>query len=145
MPEMLVLNLPVADLARAEAFYTALGASKDPDFSDDSASGFSFSDTLHLMLLTHARFDGYSPRPRSDPSQTAQALFALKLGSRAEVDAFALRAAEAGGAADPTPPQEHGFMYGRSFADPDGHVWEAFWLDPRPPSSAADASTSTGA
>lgn len=129
MPTGFFLNLPVADLSRATAFYEALGATRTA-VSDDTAAGMAFGEALHVMLLTHARFDGFVDRPRADARVVCEALFALQLESREAVDAMVQAAVQAGGRADPGPLQDHGFMYGRSVEDPDGHVWEPFWMDP---------------
>lgn len=129
MPAGFFLNLPVADLARATAFYEALGATRTP-FSDETAAGMAFGDALHVMLLTFAKFDGFADRPRADARAVCAALYAIQLESRDTVDAMVKAAVLAGGRADPGPLQDHGFMYGRSFEDPDGHVWEPFWMDP---------------
>lgn len=130
MPQMIFVNLPVTDLARSIAFYEAVGATKNPTFSDDTAACMVISDTIFVMLLTHAKFSGFTPRRIPDAHETAQVLLALSAIGKAEVDSVVERAASAGGTADPNPPQALSFMYGRSYADPDGHIWEAFWMDP---------------
>ncbi|MET0364511.1 MAG: VOC family protein [Sphingobium sp.] len=129
MPRMIFVNLPVTDLQRSLAFYTAIGATPDPRFCDDSAAAISFSDTIHAMLLTHARFATFTDRRIIDAHKEAQAAFCLSEDSREAVDATVQRAVDAGGTADPNPVQDHGFMYGRSYADPDGHIWEPMWMD----------------
>lgn len=129
MPGMIFVNLPVADLARSTAFYEAIGATKNAKFSDQTASCMVFSDTIFVMLLTHAKFMQFSPRPIPDARKTAQALFCLSADSREAVDAMVGRAAKNGGL-DPCPKQDLGFMYGRSFEDPDGHIWEVMWMAP---------------
>lgn len=88
------------------------------------------SESIYVMLLTHARWATFTSRRIPDAHQTAQVLLALSRESPAAVDATTQNAARAGGTADPNPRQELGFMYGRSFADPDGHIWEVFWMDP---------------
>ena len=128
MAKMIFVNLPVADLPRSVAFYEALGATRNPQFSDDAAACMVFSDTIHVMLLRHEKFAGFTPRPIADARETSQVLLATSADSRADVDRMAEAALAAGGA-DAGPTQDHGFMYGRSFADPDGHIWEPFWMD----------------
>lgn len=128
MPQMIFVNLPVSDLARAVAFYEAIGATKNEEFSDDTAAGMAFSDTIHVMLLTHAKFGEFTTRAIAG-RDTAEALFCLSRDSREAVDAIVADALAAGGVADPTPTQDYGFMYGRSFEDPDGHIWEVMWMD----------------
>ncbi|WP_150290751.1 VOC family protein [Sphingobium estronivorans] len=127
-PKMIFVNLPVRDLPASIAFYEAVGAVRNKDFADDSAQMLSFSESIHVMLLTHERFTGFTPRKIPDAHATAQVLLALSEASRAEVDATTERALAAGGT-EPNPQQDHGFMYGRSFADLDGHIWEVTWMD----------------
>lgn len=130
MPRLIFINLPVADLARSIAFYEAVGATRNPKFSDDTAACMVLSETIHVMLLTHGKFAGFTDRAIPDAQATAQVLLCVSEDSRGDVDAMVGRAAAAGGMADPNPAEDHGFMYGRSFADPDGHIWEAIWMDP---------------
>jgi Predicted lactoylglutathione lyase len=129
MERMIFINLPVTDLARSKRFYEAIGAVNDPQFTDESAAMMRFSDTICVMLLTHERFASFTSRKIPDAHESAQVLLALSEESRDAVDSMTKRAAEAGGTADPNPLQDHGFMYGRSFADPDGHIWETAWMD----------------
>jgi len=82
------------------------------------------------MLLTHTRYRQFTARPIADAQATSAALIALGFESRDEVNATVARAVASGGRADPNPVQDHGFMFGRSVQDPDGHVWEIFWMDP---------------
>jgi len=129
MEKMIFVNLPVSDLQRSKAFYEAAGAVNVPEFTDDSAAMMKFSNTISVMLLTHERFSGFTSRKIPDAHETAQVLLALNEESRDAVDAAIDRVAAAGGVADPNPVQDHGFMYNRSFADPDGHIWELAWMD----------------
>jgi predicted lactoylglutathione lyase len=126
---MVFINLPVADLARATAFYQAIGAVKNDRFSDATASGMVFSDTIHVMLLTHDKFRQFTPKAIADARTTSEVLICLSADSRADVDDMVAKAVAAGGRADPGPQQDYGFMYGRSFEDPDGHIWEIMWMD----------------
>ena len=129
MPKMIFVNLPVTDLATSKAFYEAVGAINNPAFSDDSAACMVVSDTIHVMLLTHAKWRQFTDRAIPDAHASAQVLLCLSCDSKDEVLAYVDLAVAAGGSADPTPEQDHGFMYGRSFADPDGHIWEVMWMD----------------
>lgn len=129
MDKMIFINLPVVDLDRSKAFYEAVGAVNVPAFTDDSAAMMKFSDVISVMLLTHERFSGFTDRAIPDAHKTAQVLLALSEESRDAVDATLQRVVVAGGEGDPNPVQDHGFMYGRSFADPDGHIWETVWMD----------------
>lgn len=130
MAQMLFVNLPVAELARSIAFYEALGATRNPVFSDDTAACMVLSETIYVMLLTHAKFSSFTERKIPDATRTAQMLLALTVDDKAQVDARVDAAARAGGSADPNPKLDYGFMYNRSYADPDGHIWEAVWMDP---------------
>ena len=129
MAKMIFVNLPVQDLARATAFYEAIGAHKNEMFCDGTASCMVFSDTIFTMLLTHEKFSQFTPKKIADATTSSEVLLALSADSRAEVDALVDKAIAAGGSGDPGPKQDHGFMYGRSFEDPDGHIWEAVWMD----------------
>ncbi|MCC7272504.1 MAG: lactoylglutathione lyase [Alphaproteobacteria bacterium] len=129
MAKLIFVNLPVADLARATAFYQAVGAARDGRFCDDTASCMVFSDTIHAMLLTHEKFRQFTPKPIADAGATSEVLICISADGRDEVDAMVGRAGAAGGRVDPGPLQDHGFMYGRSFEDPDGHIWEVMWMD----------------
>jgi predicted lactoylglutathione lyase len=129
MGKMIFVNLPVIDLGRSTAFYEAVGATKNPQFSDATASCMVFSETIYAMLLTHDKYRLFTQRPIADAHKTSAVLIATSVDSRDDVDDIVGRAADNGGVADPNPKQDHGFMYGRSFEDPDGHVWEVFWMD----------------
>ncbi|MBR0795495.1 VOC family protein [Bradyrhizobium jicamae] len=143
MAKMIFVNLPVGNLARATAFYEAIGATKNPQFSDNTASCMVISETIHVMLLTHDKFRQFTPKPISDAKTSNQALFCLSADSRDAVDGTVTKASGAGGTADPSPSQDYGFMYGRSFEDPDGHMWEVMWMDveaaTKAPAAAATA------
>ena len=124
------LNLPVTDVAASRAFYTTLGFTVNEQFSDDTSVSVTVSDAIHLQLSTREKLAGFLPegRPLADPRQATGAAYALSCDSREEVDAMVEKALGAGGGAW-MPPQDHGFMYGSSFTDPDGHVWEPMWMD----------------
>lgn len=130
MAKLIFVNLPITQLARSTAFYAALGATKNPKFSDETSTCMVFSETIYAMLLTHEKYRHFTSRPIADARATSSALIALTFDSRDEVNATIDRAVAAGGQADPNPIQDHGFMFGRSVQDPDGQVWEIFWMDP---------------
>jgi len=130
MAKLIFVNLPITQLARSTAFYAALGATKNPKFSDETSTCMVFSETIYAMLLTHEKYRHFTSRPIADARATSSALIALTFDSRDEVNATIDRAVAAGGQADPNPIQDHGFMFGRSVQDPDGHAWEIFWMDP---------------
>ena len=127
-PKMIFVNLPVSDLPAAIAFYEAVGAVPNRDFADDNAQMLTFSETIHVMLLTHDRFRSFTPRGIPNAHETAQMLLCLSETNREAVDATVDSALAAGGS-EPNPKQDHGFMYGRNFADLDGHIWEVMWMD----------------
>src|SRR5215207_8928786 len=129
MSKLIFVNLPVSDLARATAFYQAIGAKKNEQFCDGTASCMVFSDTIHAMLLTHDKFSQFTPKKIADAKTSSEVLICLSADSRADVDGIVGRAEGAGGGVDPCPKQDYGFMYGRSFEDPDGHIWEVMWMD----------------
>lgn len=129
MPKMIFVNLPVSDLARATDFYEAIGCTRDDRFSGDHASMMVWSDTITFMLLKPDFFTGFTPKPIADAHGATEVLLCLSRDSRAEVDAITEAAAGAGGRIDIRPPQDTPFMYGRSFEDPDGHIFEPMWMD----------------
>ena len=139
MPRMIFVNLPVADLQRSRRFLEALGASNEPKFTDDTAACMQFSDSIFVMLLTHDKFKQFTPRPIADATAGSEVLLCLSADSREQVDSSVERAVSAGGTADPTPKQDYGVMYGRSVADPDGHIWEIMWMDPAAAEQGASA------
>ncbi|MBB3458076.1 hypothetical protein FHT86_006401 [Rhizobium sp. BK313] len=128
MTKMIFVNLPVRDLAKSTAFYEAVGGTKNPQYSDETASCMVFSETIYAMLLTHDKYKSFTERPIADAKKSSAVLIALTVENRADVDNIVDQAAKTGGSADPNPKQDHGFMYGRSFEDPDGHVWELIWM-----------------
>ncbi|MBO9575892.1 MAG: VOC family protein [Sphingobium sp.] len=131
MSRMIFVNLPVADLQKSIAFYEAIGASADPHFADKTAQMMRISDEIVVMLLTHERFNGFleNTRTLADARKTAQVLLCLSVDSREDVDRTIAAVASTGADVDITPPDDYGFMYGRNFVDPDGHIWQANWMD----------------
>ena len=130
MQKMIFVNLPVKDLAAATRFYEAIGCVKNEQFSDHQASSMAWSDSIVFHLLTREYFATFTPRPVADARQATGMLIALSCDSREAVDAITEAAARTGGTADIRAPQDHGFMYSRAFADPDGHVFEPLWMNP---------------
>ncbi|WP_285294888.1 VOC family protein [Aureimonas altamirensis] len=129
MPMMIFVNLPVRDLAKSKQFYAAVGARNEPRFTDDTAAMMVLSETISIMLLTHERFRDFTPKEIADARKVSEVLIALSADSRDAVDATIDRAVKAGGTADPSPTQDYGFMYGRSYEDLDGHIFEVMWMD----------------
>lgn len=130
MAQMIFINLPVTDLDRSIRFYEAIGATRNPAFSNDQAAMMAFSDAIAVMLLSHEFYTGFTSKPIADAHSSSQVLLCLSADSREAVDAVVGQAAGGGGKADPGPKQDlGGKMYGRSFEDPDGHHWEVMWMD----------------
>jgi uncharacterized protein len=129
MTKTIFVNLPVTDLPRSKAFYEALGFTNNPHFTDETAACMVLSETISVMLLTHAKWRTFTNRPIPGP-ESSEVMLAVSCDSREAVDAMNDAAAANGGTADVNPKQDYGFMYNRNLADPDGHVWEAMWMDP---------------
>ena len=128
MPKLIFVNLPVTDLPRAKAFYEAVGAKNNPQFTDDTAACMVFSDTIHVMLLTHDKYKQFTSKEIADTHKTSAVLLAISEDSREGVDATLGKALKAG-AKEPRDKQDYGWMYYRAFDDLDGHTWEVMWMD----------------
>jgi predicted lactoylglutathione lyase len=129
MDRQIFINLPVTNVVASSAFYAALGAELDERFCDGTSAMMRFTDTIIVMLLGRDRFAGFTPRTIADARTHSEVLLCLSCEDRAGVDRLANIARWAGGRADPSPSHDRGFLYGRSFEDPDGHIWEAMWMD----------------
>lgn len=129
MPQMIFVNIPVTDVARSRKFYEALGYKINEQFSDPTAACVVVSDAIYFMILNHEKFASFITKPLADPAKTTAVMIALSQDSRAAVDAITEAALKAGGS-EPKPAQVLGFMYGRTFHDPDGNVFEPMWMDP---------------
>jgi len=129
MTRNIFVNLAVRDLKKSMDFFSSLGFEFNPKFTDDKAACMIINDDAYVMLLTQPFFKSFTKREVCDTSKATESLMAISSGSRAEVDEIVRKAIGSGGkpAMDP---QDHGFMYGWSFYDPDGHHWEVFWMDP---------------
>jgi uncharacterized protein len=127
-PKMTFINLPVADLPRTVAFYTALGFTFNPQFTDESSTCMIINETTFAMLMTATRFMEFSATPVPDAKATTGMMIALSFEDRDAVDGFA-KTALAHGGSEPRPATDLGFMYNRTVADPDGHRWEPFVMD----------------
>ena len=129
MPTKIFVNLPVTDLPQSMAFYAALGFVNEQRFSDATGACMTVSETIHVMLLAHEKWRSFTVRPIC-PAGSSEVALAFTCESRAAVDALVEAGQAHGGTADANPPEDHGFMYQRTIADPDGHIWEPFWMDP---------------
>ena len=141
MSRMIFVNLPVSDLQRSRAFVEALGAVNEPRFTDETAACMKLSDSIFVMLLTHDKFRQFTPRRIADANAASEVLICLSADSRESVDTAVERGEANGGTADPAPKQDYGVMYGRSVADPDGHIFEIMWMDPAAAEQGKDAVT----
>ena len=128
MPRTITISLPVSDLKASTAFYTALGFVHNSQFSDETAAYMVWSETISVMLLTHTKWSTFTTRP-IPPKTSSEVALNISCESREEVDAMNKAAFENGGIADINPVEDHGSMYGRDFADLDGHIWGAMWMD----------------
>ena len=129
MATNIFVNLPVKDLDKSKAFFIALGYSFNAQFTDDTAASLVISDNIYAMLLTHAKMKEFTSKEIADATKTTEVIVCLSCESREAVDSLADKALAAGGSSC-REPMEYGFMYGRSFQDLDGHIWEVIWMDP---------------
>jgi len=131
MSRQIFVNLPIKDMERSKAFFSALGFTFNPQFTNEQGACMVISDTIYTMLLVEPFFQTFTKKPIADATKTTEVLVCLSCESRAEVDALVKKAIAAGGTS-PNPPQDHGYMYSRDMADPDGHIWGAMWMAPHP-------------
>ena len=129
MARQIFVNLPVKDLDRSVAFFTRLGFTFNPDFTDETATCMVVSDDIFVMLLTEAKFKTFTPKAIADATRSTEVLVCLSCESRAEVDETVRKAVAAGGTTY-SEPQDHGFMYAHGFQDLDGHIWELIAMQP---------------
>ena len=129
MPTMIFVNLPVKDLSRSVEFFTKLGFTFNPQFTDETATCMIVSETIYVMLLTEAKFQTFTPKAICDAKQSTEVLVSLALESRQAVEDLVRKAFDAGGS-NYAEPQDYGFMYQHGFEDLDGHLWELFYMDP---------------
>ena len=129
MHKQIYVNLPVKNLDRTKEFFSALGYSVNPQYSNDQAVCMVISDDIFAMLLVEDFFKTFTTKPIADATKTTEVLVCLSCDSREEVDSLVKKALAAGGRA-PNPIQDYGFMYSHGFEDLDGHVWELVYMDP---------------
>ncbi len=128
MAKQIFINLAVTDLQRSMDFYTALGFTNNPQFSDDSGKCMVWSENIFVMILTHEKFAGFATKPIADTKSNVAALFSLSLDSVDEVNKVVNNGLQAGGI-EPSEMKDYGFMQQRTIEDPDGHTWEIFYMD----------------
>jgi predicted lactoylglutathione lyase len=130
MATNIFVNLAVKNLDKTKEFFSNLGYTFNQQFTDDKAACMVISETIYAMLISEAYFKTFIPNKEiSDTSKSKEVLLALSADSRQQVDELADKAIAAGGK-NFRDPDDHGFMYSRSFEDLDGHVWEVFWMNP---------------
>lgn len=135
MNRLIFINLPVKNLELSTKFYLSLGFKLNPTFSGATSSCIIISDVIHVMLLTHEFFKGFTPLPIADAKKSTQVLNCLSCNSREEVDTFVRTAVNAGGNTYKEPMDHQGMMYGHGFQDPDGHIWELMYMAAPPPAA----------
>lgn len=129
MATKIFVNLPVKDLKKSIEFFTQLGYSFNPQFTDETATCMIISEDIYAMLLTHEKFKAFTPKEICDATKSSEVLICLSCDSREQVDEMVSKAVAAGGTTY-NQPQDHGFMYGHGYQDLDGHIWELMWMDP---------------
>lgn len=128
MAMKIFINLPVADLQKAMSFYTAIGFTNNPQFTDETAACMVLTEEIYVMLLTHTKFNEFTKKGIADTSKTASVINSLSVDSSAKVNTIVGKAIEAGGI-EPVEAKDYGFMQQRSFEDLDGHLWEVVYMD----------------
>jgi uncharacterized protein len=128
MAKKIFINLPVVNLQKAMKFYTAIGFTNNPQFTDDTAACMVLSEEIYVMLLTHSKFTQFTKKDIGNTFKTASVINSLSVGSNEEVNTMIKKALKAGGK-EPTEAKDYGFMQQRSFEDLDGHNWEVFYMD----------------
>ena len=129
MSTKIFVNLAVKDLERSKEFFKQLGFTFNPQFTDETAACMVIADDIYAMLLTHPKFKEFTKKDIADAHQTTEVLTCLSFDSKDKVNEVVDGAIAAGGT-EAREPQDYGFMYGRSFNDLDGHIWEIIWMDP---------------
>lgn len=129
MTTKIFVNLPVRNLNQSVEFFTKLGFTFNPQFTDETATSMIVSDHIFVMLLTHDKFKTFTPKEICDATKSTEVLVCLSSESREEVDEMVRKAVAAGGTTYKEP-QDHSFMYGHGFQDLDGHIWEIMFMEP---------------
>ncbi|MEO6032175.1 MAG: glyoxalase/bleomycin resistance/extradiol dioxygenase family protein [Burkholderiaceae bacterium] len=132
MHTQIFVNLPIADMAKSQAFFKALGYAFDPDFTNDQGAALVLGENLFAMLLVHDFFKTFTGKAVADATKSTEVLVCLACESREQVDALVAKAVAAGGSA-PREAKDHGFMYAHGFEDLDGHIWELVHMAGMPP------------
>ncbi len=128
MATKIFVNLPVKDLEKTKEFFTKLGYTFNPQFTDDKAACMIIGEDIFIMLLIEEFFKSFTKKEIADATKSTETIICLSADSREKVDEMVSKAIAAGGSS-PNPKQDHGFMYGHGFQDLDGHLWEVMWMD----------------
>jgi len=128
MAKQIFINLAVTDLQKSMDFYTALGFTNNPQFSDDAGKCMVWSENIYVMILTHEKFAGFATKPIADTKSSLAGLYSLSTETAEEVDTIVKNGLTAGGK-EPNELRDYGFMLQRTIEDPDGHTWEIFYMD----------------
>ena len=128
MAKQIFVNLPIKDLGRSVQFFKKLGFTFNPQFTDENATCMIISADIFAMLLVEKFFSTFTSKQIADASKNTEVIIAISAESRGKVDEMIANAVQAGGR-EPRPPQDYGWMYGRSFEDIDGHLWEVLYMD----------------
>jgi len=129
MSKNIFINLPVSDLKKSTSFYQSLGWTVNPQYTNETAACLVVSSEIHVMLLTHPKFKEFTPRAIPDAFQYTEVMNALTVDSKEQVNSMVDTVLAIGGK-EVRDPQDYGFMFGRAFGDPDGHIWELIWMHP---------------
>ena len=138
MATKIFVNLPVQDLSRSVKFFTELGFSFNPRFTDETATCMIVAENIFVMLLTHDKFKNFTPKAICDATKSTEVLVCLSCESRENVDEMVRKAVSAGGTIY-NEPQDHGFMYGHGFQDLDDHIWELIYMEPMATDQSEDS------
>ncbi len=128
METQVYINLAVKDLDKSATFYTAMGFTINPQFSDESAKCLVWSETIFVMIMSKEKFKSFATKPLADTNNNLAGIFAISVDSLEKVNKIINDAIAAGGI-EPKPMQDHGFMQLRTVEDFDGHTWEIFYMD----------------
>lgn len=128
MTKQIFINLAVKDIQKSMDFYTSLGFSNNPQFSDESAKCMVWSENIFVMIMTHEKFASFATKPIADTKSNLAGLFSLSVDSIEEMNRILNKGLNAGGK-EPTDMKDYGFMQQRTIEDFDGHTWEVFYMD----------------
>ncbi|NOS67773.1 MAG: VOC family protein [Candidatus Peribacteraceae bacterium] len=128
MINQIFVNLPVKDLQKSIAFFTKVGFTFNPKFTNEHGTCMIIGENIFAMLLVHTHFTSFTKKPIADTAKGAEVILAVAVDSKEQVDEYVQKAVTAG-ATTPMENQDHGWMYSKGFQDPDGHLWEIFWMD----------------